>query len=690
MSQLSAKITADVSGYRKSIQDAKNVLKAFTKEESVTAETLKKVYDVTNEQVNAYKKVTDSMLKATDGTKTIKQASNQLKNDIEKLKIQWANLSETARNSKFGQSMTNSIRTAEAQLKSMQTTMTATQAVTTSASSSLSSIVSIVGKFAPAIAVGTTALNMLKDVFFASESNIDEWGRTVEGAKGAYNVFLDSLNGGDWSNFFSNVGKANKEMRRLYDTTDLLGSMRQNNAARMQYAQSEVDRLRGELAYKPGDKGLQSQLANASANLSKMQTDMYNQTYKAGLESIMASLGQGDDFLRKMWAQRLIDDGQQAMEEAQKRLNELSADTGNKVKKSVGKDSMGFDIYAEVNQKLYETSAALSQEYDVLSHLISKESSDLRQQGQAYINEAYSLRSTIYQSRRKLAGALNKGANGEDGYIKELEKERAEAKKLTDDIDKILSAANKNRSVSLSTYAAPGKVDITSAKNYVSNRNFDAKKMQDLKDSVNFEQWTGNLGTLNSSLSSVYDTMQNIGSLDNPFKVFDALINTATNVKNVVDTMQNLGTMMRTIGAINKTETANAIAMDQAKIASNQAETASSVGAASAETMAAHASIPFVGIAIATAAIGAMMAVLSSTKSKVPKFANGGIISGPTLGLMGEYSGASNNPEVVAPLDKLRSLIGDNGNSNRNVRFEIEGRTLVGILGKENRLNSRR
>ena len=39
-------------------------------------------------------------------------------------------------------------------------------------------------------------------------------------------------------------------------------------------------------------------------------------------------------------------------------------------------------------------------------------------------------------------------------------------------------------------------------------------------------------------------------------------------------------------------------------------------------------------------------------------FANGGIISGPTLGLMGEYPGASHNPEVVAPLDKLKSLIG--------------------------------
>lgn len=56
----------------------------------------------------------------------------------------------------------------------------------------------------------------------------------------------------------------------------------------------------------------------------------------------------------------------------------------------------------------------------------------------------------------------------------------------------------------------------------------------------------------------------------------------------------------------------------------------------------------------------------------VTAFANGGIISGPTLGLMGEYAGAKSDPEVVAPLSKLKNLLGetdDAGNviaKNRN------------------------
>ena len=42
----------------------------------------------------------------------------------------------------------------------------------------------------------------------------------------------------------------------------------------------------------------------------------------------------------------------------------------------------------------------------------------------------------------------------------------------------------------------------------------------------------------------------------------------------------------------------------------------------------------------------------------IPSFADGGIVSGPTLGLMGEYAGAGSNPEVIAPLDKLKSMMG--------------------------------
>ena len=46
----------------------------------------------------------------------------------------------------------------------------------------------------------------------------------------------------------------------------------------------------------------------------------------------------------------------------------------------------------------------------------------------------------------------------------------------------------------------------------------------------------------------------------------------------------------------------------------------------------------------------------------IPPFAEGGLVSGATIGMVGEGPGTSAiNPEVIAPLDKLKGMIGDSG-----------------------------
>jgi hypothetical protein len=92
---------------------------------------------------------------------------------------------------------------------------------------------------------------------------------------------------------------------------------------------------------------------------------------------------------------------------------------------------------------------------------------------------------------------------------------------------------------------------------------------------------------------------------------------------------------------------------------------------------------------IAAVAAGALLksTLTKKTKTNTPAFANGGIISGPTMGLMGEYPGAKSNPEVVAPLDKLKSMIGGGGNGE----FVLRGSDLVLALQRSNySLNLRR
>lgn len=65
---------------------------------------------------------------------------------------------------------------------------------------------------------------------------------------------------------------------------------------------------------------------------------------------------------------------------------------------------------------------------------------------------------------------------------------------------------------------------------------------------------------------------------------------------------------------------------------------------------------PIAAIITGTALVAATAAAKAALQNATA-FANGGIVSGPTLALVGEYSGARNNPEVIAPLDKLQSMI---------------------------------
>lgn len=119
-----------------------------------------------------------------------------------------------------------------------------------------------------------------------------------------------------------------------------------------------------------------------------------------------------------------------------------------------------------------------------------------------------------------------------------------------------------------------------------------------------------------------------------------------------------------------------------ATIAANKLEAASFKELAAAKYMAAHASIPFAGFGIAMGFTTAMLAAV--TAAGIPMLAEGGVATGPTLAMVGEYAGASGNPEVIAPLDKLRSLIQTEDPGVGNVEFRIKGEYLVGILNRTN------
>lgn len=97
------------------------------------------------------------------------------------------------------------------------------------------------------------------------------------------------------------------------------------------------------------------------------------------------------------------------------------------------------------------------------------------------------------------------------------------------------------------------------------------------------------------------------------------------------------------------------------------------------------------GLALLAPFIASAVAMTTGAFAAVPKFAAGGIVSGPTMGLMGEYPGAKSNPEVIAPLNKLQGMIdnGSGGNMNLTGEFVVRGQDLVLALQRAERQKNR-
>ncbi|WP_271856071.1 tape measure protein [Patiriisocius marinus] len=108
-------------------------------------------------------------------------------------------------------------------------------------------------------------------------------------------------------------------------------------------------------------------------------------------------------------------------------------------------------------------------------------------------------------------------------------------------------------------------------------------------------------------------------------------------------------------------------------------------GATAAGTATGPAAVISTPAFIATA-VGGVLAAFAA----IPKFADGGIAYGPTLGLMGEYAGARNNPEVIAPLNKLKDIIGgttsDGGFAGT---LTADGNNLAVVIDRTNDRNKR-
>ena len=314
----------------------------------------------------------------------------------------------------------------------------------------------------------------------------------------------------------------------------------------------------------------------------------------------------------------------------------------------------------------------------------------------ASVEEAATINQQIAGWQEKADAIENAGKAAEDNSP--LWKEDAKTlKEIGDNISILqekLQTASKEEAATINQ-----QIDAWNAKaDAIKNAGKEAEKTSVSVSKSLQDGWSG-IKNIASSVEGITDALKGNGSawqivvgiidgfigLYNGIQTVVGIINLLTGASAAHAATKGVEAAAETTEAtVRGTTSATNAASSAAIITANKLEAASWKELAAAEYMAAHAYIPFAGFGIAMGFTTAMLAAV--TAAGIPMLAGGGVASGPTLAMVGEYAGANSNPEVIAPLDKLRGLLAEPGSGIDlgKVEFKIRGRELVGIIAKEN------
>ena len=199
--------------------------------------------------------------KALGDMNTVSQTArgklNELTEAFVNLKAMYNNMTDAEKQNPFGKELAasidklkNRIDEAKQNLNSVNAELGNTKQAEQGATSGIEGLTSALGinvkslvGWGAALTAGKVALDVAKDAFMSSETNVDDWGRTVRSAEGIYQSFVQSLNTGDFTGFLNNIGRVTQAAQEAYNALDELGTRMtiiNPERARLQARQQEL------------------------------------------------------------------------------------------------------------------------------------------------------------------------------------------------------------------------------------------------------------------------------------------------------------------------------------------------------------------------------------------------------------------------------------------------------------------
>ncbi|CAG9894041.1 hypothetical protein BOVA604_1994 [Bacteroides ovatus] len=577
-----------------------------------------------------------------------------------------------------------------------------------------STITSTLSKFAGGLGLAMTAGQAFNKVLNSSQTLSDLTASAMQAAKTGVDEFFYSLGSGDFTSFLNGLDDIITKSQDAYNALDQLGNTRISfnyytgkfdeaiAQARLTAKNKQLDENERRKAFAAWDIELKKKeeagttVANDALNaLTKsivvgtklrasdislndfekvMKIDLMPSTTRDEAKNFYKQ--QYNDYLKlskRIEKDRVIDvtkagNNYSRIQDANNAARIAQEGAAAKYKDAVMYNKLLNKLSDEDLKKLTE----LGKEYYATSQLIAQQRQEFNESTTEFSNSIVTAETAAKAAAQK---AAKEAANAiPTGSIAELDKMISEAKKKYNNA--ITDAARvealklikelEQRKVVLNITAKFNSRDLDELKlPALKTEDFDTSKLKlkpiiSKKDISLNQDYASSINDVTSAFSTMGNTMSTISSL----------------TQDGADTWFNYSISL--MSAV-----ANAIPAITALTTAKKAEANANLEAAATGAASSVASIPFVGWAMAVSAIAAIIAAATN----IPKLKNGGIAFGNSIVNVGEYAGARSNPEIIAPLSKLKEYISPKESNTiaGDVTFKIKGQELIGVLNNYNK-----
>lgn len=250
-----ARLTVDSKEYDSRLKHAVDGMQHL---ERATRNAGKSMNDLTEEQVEYIRSMGQMETKATSA----KGKLAELTKSYTEMSMQYRRMTEEEKRGDGGKALAQSLDTLKGRIKDFKGELQDVNLELGEGGGGLSGILdAVAGKIGIPVEMFTklgvaaagigAAIKVAGDALKQNEQIMDEWGATVESAKGLYDGFLNALNTGDFSGFFRSMDDIVLAARAAYDAMDELGTFNAFNqinkeAAKTNFSQAIADYRSGE------------------------------------------------------------------------------------------------------------------------------------------------------------------------------------------------------------------------------------------------------------------------------------------------------------------------------------------------------------------------------------------------------------------------------------------------------------